>query len=155
MGDLADQNMGDEDATDLVREPSAPLGLSDFRQVPDRVLARIVRGDARGRSFGMPRNPRLPTLEEFNPQIAEIRAGNLGRMITSRRHGLFPEQAESIGQLSDEELIRFRPEDPVSGIESGGGLSLTGGHHRTAEIIDRVRSGRLSPDTIIRILVHD
>lgn len=57
--------------------------------------------------------------------------------------------------MTEEELIRFRFEDPISAVESDGGLKLTGGHHRTAEIVDRVRSGRMSPDTIIRILLHD
>ncbi len=57
--------------------------------------------------------------------------------------------------MNNEELIRFRLDDPISAVEAGGGLSLTGGHHRTSEIIGRVRSGRLAPDTIIRILVHD
>jgi hypothetical protein len=34
-------------------------------------------------------------------------------------------------------------------------LSLTGGHHRTAEIISRVNAGTLDPNTPVRILVHD
>ena len=66
-----------------------------------------------------------------------------------------PEQAERVAQLSNEDLIRFRPEDPISGVESEGGLSLTGGIHRTAEIVNRVKAGQLSPDTTIGILVHD
>lgn len=57
--------------------------------------------------------------------------------------------------MTDEELIRFSIEDPISAVESDAGLSLTGGHHRTAEIDARVRSGQMSPDTIIRILLHD
>lgn len=114
-----------------------------------------MRGDARGRSFGTPRNPRLPTVEEFNPRIAEICAGDLETVICGRRHGLFPVQVESIRQMSDVDLIQFRPDDPISAVEAGSGLSLTGGHHRTAEITIRVRSGQLSPNTIIRILVHD
>jgi hypothetical protein len=155
MGDAADRNEEGVDSADPGQGPSLPAGLTDLRGLPERVLARVVRGDARGRSFGTPRNPRLPTFEEFNPRIAEIRAGDLEGRITGRRHGLLPEQVESISQLSDEELIRFRLDDPISAVEARGDLSLTGGHHRTAEIIGRVRSGRLAPDTIIRLLVHD
>jgi hypothetical protein len=97
----------------------------------------------------------MPTIDEFNPRIQEVRAGDLAEIITARRHGIFPEQAERVGQLSNEELIRLRLEDPISAVQHQGGLSLTGGHHRTQAIIDRVQAGQLDPNTIIRILVHD
>ncbi|MEP0883709.1 FG-GAP-like repeat-containing protein [Trichocoleus sp. ST-U3] len=128
-------------------------GLPEGQQ--DSLLARIVRGDAKGRAFGTPRNPRLPTIEEFNPRIQDVRAGDLEQSIVNTRHGIFPEQAESIRGLSNEELVRFRIEDPISGTGDSGNISLTGGHHRTAEIINRVTSGQLSPDTAVRILFHD
>ena len=124
-------------------------------QLPENVLYRIVRGDARGRSFGTPRNPHAPTIAEFNPRIAEVRAGDLSETIVARRHGIFPEQAQQVAQMSQEDLIRFRNEDPISATQTHGGLSLTGGHHRTNEIIQRVQAGRLDPNTIIRVLVHD
>jgi hypothetical protein len=155
MSDAEDPGNGGEKSADPRKVESVHEGLPNLHELPGQVLARIVRGDAKGRAFGSPRNPRMPTIQEFNPRIEEIRAGNLAGTITGRRHGIFPEQARSISQMSNEELIRFRSEDPTSAIESKGGLSLTGGHHRTSEIINRVQSGRLLPDTIVRILVHD
>lgn len=124
-------------------------------QLPENVLYRIARGDAKGRAFGTPRNPRVPTREEFNPRIATVRAGDFAEMIVGRRHGIFPEQAEWVVRLGHEELIRFRIEDPISATQARNGLSLTGGHHRTNEIIRRVQAGQLEPNTIIRILLHD
>src|SRR5262249_40217699 len=47
----------------------------------DRLLVRVVRGDAKGRPFGTPRNPRMPTVEEFNPRVEDVRAGDLEQMI--------------------------------------------------------------------------
>jgi RHS repeat-associated protein len=121
----------------------------------NRLLARVVRGDQKGRPFGTPRNPRLPTVEEFNARIEEVRAGDLEELVTGTRHGIYPEQAQSIRGMSAEELVRFRTEDPISATRGENGLSLTGGHHRTAEIVTRVNEGTLDPNTIVRILVHD
>jgi RHS repeat-associated protein len=120
-----------------------------------RILARVGRGDNKGRPFGTPRNPRLPTIEEFNPRIEEVRAGDLEELVTGTKHGIFPEQAESIKGLSNEDLVRFRMEDPISATRGEKGLALTGGHHRTAEVISRVNAGKLDPNTIVRVLVHD
>jgi len=61
-----------------------------------------VRGDAKGRLFGTPRNPRAPTVEEFNPRIGELNAGDFAGAIKGRKHGIFPEQAESVGRMSNE-----------------------------------------------------
>ena len=119
------------------------------------LLSRIKRGDAKGRSFGTPRNPRSPTLDEFNPRIHEVRAGDLDSAIVGRKHGLFPEQQQAIARMSNEELLSFRYNDPMSVIGVEGGLSITGGHHRLAEIARRVAAGDLPSDTIIRILLHD
>ncbi|MFO0844993.1 MAG: hypothetical protein U0797_21805 [Gemmataceae bacterium] len=85
----------------------------------------------------------------------DVRAGDLAATIVRRRHGVFPEQAQRISQMSDEELIQFRREDPISATQVEGGLSLTGGHHRTHEIALRVQAGRLDPNITIRILLHD
>jgi len=123
--------------------------------LPDAVLFRIARGDAKGRPFGTPRNPRTPTREEFNPRLAEVRLGDLAKIIVSRRHGIFLAQARRISQWSNEDLLAFRREDPISAIQVSDGLALTGGHHRIHEIIQRVLAGRLPPDTVIRILLHD
>lgn len=57
--------------------------------------------------------------------------------------------------MSDEELIRFRPDDPISATQIGEGLSLTGGHHRMNEIGQRVLSGQMDPNTIIGVLIHE
>jgi hypothetical protein len=131
------------------------MDMATAEQLPGDVLYRIVRGDAKGRAFGTPRNQRAPTLAEFNPRIAEVRAGELAATVVGRKHGIFAEQAERVAQLSNEELIRFRAEDPMSATQGKDGLSLTGGHHRTNEIIHRVRTGQLDPNTVIGILVHD
>jgi hypothetical protein len=131
-----------------------PIG-TEAGWLSERVLFRIVRGDEKGRPFGTPRNPRTPTQEEFNPQFGELVAGHIGARIAGRRHGLSPEQVQWVRQLSNEELVRFRPEDPISGHAGSGCFSITGGHHRLAEMIRRVESGKLPADTPIRILFHD
>jgi hypothetical protein len=123
--------------------------------LPENVLYRIVRGDEKGRTFGTPRNPRAPTIEEFRPRMVWIAAGKLQVSIVARRHGIFPEQAERIAKMNDDELLAFRPDDPISATQVENGLSLTGGHHRINEIIRRVNSGGLDPNIAIRILVHD
>jgi hypothetical protein len=133
-----------------------PMDPESAAQLPEGVLYRIVRGDHKGRSFGTPRNPRPPTVEEFNPRIAEVRAGDLAETIVGRKHGIVPEQAERVRQLSNDDLAGFRPNDPISATAAGEhGLSLTGGHHRTNEIIQRVQSGTMEPNTIIQVLLHD
>src|SRR5438132_8844431 len=107
-------------------------------QLPEDVLFRIVRGDAKGRAFGTPRNPRAPTVEEFNPRIIEVRAVDLPKMIVGRRHGVLTGQAQRVERMNNEELIEFRVEDPISATLAPNDLSLTGGHHRTNEIARRV-----------------
>jgi hypothetical protein len=97
----------------------------------------------------------MPTIEEFNPRIRDIRAGDLAKLITGRMHPEYPKQAASVRRLNNEDLVRFRLEDPISAVESGAGFALRRGHHRTAEIIRRVQSGLMSPDSIIMVLIHD
>ena len=122
----------------------------------ERLLYRINRGDAKGRAFGTPRNPHPPSIDEFNPRIREIRAGDVEREIAQIKHGTFPDQEASIAQLSNDELIRFRIEDPISATPApDGGVAVTGGHHRIAEIARRVHAGRLPPDTPVPFLLHD
>jgi Pretoxin HINT domain len=119
------------------------------------LLARIARGDHKGRPFGSQAVPRMPTVEEFNPRILEIRAGDLAQSVKGRKHGIFPDQAERVSKFSNDDLIRFRLDDPMSATGSQGNLSLTGGHHRTAEIIKRVDANEILPDTIVKVLLHD
>lgn len=122
----------------------------------ERLLYRINRGDAKGRAFGTPRNPHPPSIDEFNPRMREIRAGEMEREVAQVKHGTFPDQEASIAKLSNDELTRFRIEDPISATQTpGGGVSVTGGHHRIAEIVRRVRTGQLPADTAVPILLHD
>ena len=132
-----------------------PLGQEEAAQLSEGVRYRIVRGDAKERPFGTPRNPHAPTVEEFNPRVGQLNAGDIGGAIKGRKHGIFPNQAESVSKMSNEELLRFRPDDPISGVIQGDGFSITGGHHRLNEIIRRVEAGTLPKDTKIRILFHD
>lgn len=120
----------------------------------DKILYRTNLTDKKGRGFGSPGNPDPPSIETFNPRFEDIRAGDLQSQISSRMHGLFDDQVASVSQLSNEDLVRWRPEDPISATRGSDGLALTGGHHRTADIIQRVASGTLSPDTIVRILTR-
>lgn len=131
------------------------MDAESLKQLLEHVLFRIERGDANGRAFGTPRNPRVPTLAEFNPRFIEIHAGDLAAKIVKRKHGILPQQAQRIGQLTNDELIRIRVDDPISAVEVANGLSLTGGHHRTHEVSQRVLNGRLAVDAPVRILLHD
>ncbi len=132
-----------------------PLGQEEAAQLSENVRFRIVKGDARGRAFGTPRNPRAPTVEEFNPRVGELNAGDIGGAIKGQKHGILPDQAESVSKMTNEELLRFRPDDPISGNIQGDGFNITGGHHRLNEIIRRVEAGELPADTKVRILFHD
>jgi hypothetical protein len=123
--------------------------------LPEHVLFRIVRRDGRGRVFGTPRNPRTPTIVEFNARIADVSVGELLVLIVVFRHGVFPEQCQRVAQLRNQDLLAFRSDDPMSATLVTEGLSLTGGHHRVHEIKRRVLSGELDASAIIRILIHD
>jgi hypothetical protein len=117
-----------------------PLGAEEAAQLPENVLFRQVKGDHKGRPFGQPSNPKTPTVADLNPKIGEIKAGELESAIAGRKHGNFPEQAGPVSKMSNEELLRFRVDDPMSGNlnATGDGFSITGGHHRLDEIIQRV-----------------
>jgi len=67
-----------------------PLGREEAAQLSESVRFRIVKGNAKGRPFGTPRNSRVPAVEEFNPKVGELKAGDLAGAIKSRRHGIFP-----------------------------------------------------------------
>lgn len=132
-----------------------PLPTADADQLPDGVRCRIIKGDRKGRTFCTPRNPGPPTLTEFNPRIGVLAAGEVAGKVASRMHGIFPAQADSVRQMSVEELLRSRPDDPISGHAEPGGFTITGGHHRLHEIDRRVQAGELPPETLVRILFHD
>jgi RHS repeat-associated protein len=121
----------------------------------NKVLARVVRRDVKGRPFGTPQQPRSATVDEFNPQIQQVKAADIEKALEPK-HGLRLDQAASVRKLSNEELIRFRAEDPISALRGGTDrLSQTGGHHRAAEITRRVATGELAPETPVEILLHD
>jgi hypothetical protein len=132
-----------------------PLGQEEAAQLAEAVRYRIVKADAKGRPFGTPGNPCAPTVEEFNPRVEVVKAGEIAGAIRGRKHGIFPEQAEHVGKMANDELLRFRPEDPISGVGQATGFSITGGHHRLNEIVRRVEAGTLPKDTKVRILFHD
>lgn len=132
-----------------------PLAVDEADRLPDGVRCRIIKGDRKGRPFCTPRNPGPPTLAEFNPLIGVLAAGEVAGKVCGRRHSIFPAQAESVMQMSVEELLRFRPDDPMSGHAEPGGFAITGGHHRLHEIDRRVQSGELPAETPVRILFHD
>ncbi|HEY7312321.1 MAG TPA: polymorphic toxin-type HINT domain-containing protein [Gemmataceae bacterium] len=98
-----------------------PLGEEEAAQLSESVRFRIVRGDAKGRSFGTPRNPRAPTVEEFNPRVGELNAGDIGGAIKGRKHGIFPDQAESISKLSNEEHSASGQTTRLAGSSRGTG----------------------------------
>jgi len=108
-----------------------------------------------GRKAGAKYSRVAATVAEFNPRIYEMRAGDIGKRLASVKHGIFPGQAESIGGLTNKDLLRFRLEDPISSHGIDSGIQLTGGHHRINEIMRRVADGTLDPDALVPILVHD
>jgi hypothetical protein len=83
----------------------------------------------------------------------------LTQTITKTANEILEFQATPLRAWKNEKLLRFQIEDPISATivpsSIGRGISLTNGTHRSAEIINRVNSGQLSPDAIIRILIHD
>jgi hypothetical protein len=148
-----------EGGTEAVKAAEEASAQDLLRGLPEedlnRILSRVRRGDLKGRPFGTPRNPRLPTIAEFNPKFEQVKTGDLEGLIKDIKHGQFPEQVEQIRKLSNDDLVRFRPEDPISAARSPGGWVLTGGHHRLAEIARRIATGQLPPDTVVKMLIHD
>lgn len=129
--------------------------LEDIGWLHDAILLRTQATDRKGRAYGTTRNPSVPPIEQFNPRFWEVRAGDLDRLIAERKHGRDPGQKESLSHAKNEELLEVNEEDPISARWTGKGLALTGGHHRTWEIIERVAAGEIDPHTALRILVHE
>lgn len=129
-----------------------PEEKPDVSDLSDKVKARSRAEDKKGRLIA---NSREPTDDEFNPRIQMVPAKDLVATMDPK-HGIHPDQASQVAKMSNEDLTKFNREDPISGIEKNdGGLAQTGGHHRTAEIDRRAKSGELPPDTPVPVLVHD
>ena len=112
-------------------------------------------GRCEGKVVGTSRNPHAPTVEEFNPRIGELNAGDIGGAIKGRKHGIFPDQAESVGQDVQRRTTPLPARRPDQRRHSGRRVQHHGRHHRLNEIIRRVEAGTLPKDTKIRILFHD
>ena len=104
-----------------------PLDSVVANELPAGVLCRIIKRDRKGRSFCNPRNPGPPTIVEFHPRIVAVPAGDLPVRISGRRHGIHPIQAEQIKSFTEDELLRFRLDDPISGHKVNGTFIITGG----------------------------
>jgi hypothetical protein len=125
----------------------------DLSGLNPQVFWRTEAMDKKGRLYTkLPRQ--VVTLAMMNPKAAEIRAGDLERLLVPR-HGLDLRQLRSLEPLTNEELLVFRPDDPLTMIPRDGMLHLTGGHHRAAHIAMRVKAGTLSPDTPVVVLLHE
>ena len=70
-------------------------------------------------------------------------------------HDLHPDQQKRMLGLSNDDLLSFRYDDPLSGVLTKDGFSITGGHHRLSEIQRRVECGTIPKGTKVRILIHD
>lgn len=112
------------------------------------IYSRIVKKDKKGRTYGV-NSPNTPSLADFNPRIEMFYAEDLGELIP--RHGINEAQLNALRELSNEELIKFRADDPIS----INGSNITGGHHRIYEILRRVKEGTMPANTPISILHHD
>jgi RHS repeat-associated protein len=125
------------------------------QRIPDSVLYRTKQKGPRGVPFGSPRNPDPPSLSVFNPRVYEMDAGKIH--VNSTMHPTNAIQGGPVGLLSNDELVRFRLEDPISsnGLGAGRSLDVTGGHHRLAEIQRRVDAGLMPPDQKVWVLLHD
>jgi hypothetical protein len=130
-----------------VHNACAPTRAELLEGLPESVYA--------GRITGKRFNEVAATPADFNPRAYTLSAGEIEGGLASRKHGINPSQAARVGQLSTEELVRFRFDDPISSHGIRGGIRLTGGHHRISEIIRRVSTGELHPNTPVHILLHD
>jgi hypothetical protein len=127
----------------------------DPSKFSDDVLYRTQRVDNKGRPYGTPRNPSVPPIDVFNPRIADINAQDLPTLISGKMHGLHPDQQKRMLGLSNDDLLMFRYDDPISGVLTKDGFSITGGHHRLSEIQRRVDCGSIPKGTKVRVLIHD
>ncbi len=127
----------------------------DPSKFSDDVLYRTQRGDNKGRPYGTPRNPSVPPLDVFKPRIADVNAHDLPTLISGKMHGLHPDQQKRMLGLSNDDLLMFRYDDPISGVLTKEGFSITGGHHRLSEIQRRVDCGSIPKGTKVRVLIHD
>ena len=125
-----------------------PTRAELLKKLPTRVYA--------GRGVDPKFNRVEATPAQFNPRAYTVRAGDIEGSILTRKHApANPDQIERVRKLSNEDLVKFRFEDPISSHGIKDGIRLTGGHHRTAEIARRIKAGELSPDTKVHLLLHD
>lgn len=88
---------------------------------------------------------KFPTVEQFDPQVYVVRAGDLENTII-RYQGINPSQVESVSHMANSQLTQFKIEEPISATLENGKFLLSGGHHRTNEITRRAINGELPAD---------
>ncbi len=81
------------------------------------------------------------------------------------RHPLNPQQAEMISKLSNEKLMKYNNEDPISGRRDfrkhddfnypGSQIIISTGHHRVFEIYKRYLQGKIDGDELIEFLIPE
>ncbi len=93
------------------------------------------------------------------PNLFYIKVKNLGARIP--KHDTYPDQAASQAGRTTEDLLRFDPDDPISGQpyqvgnEDGGpwqGLVVQGGNHRLNELYQRFLRGEISGELDVPVL---
>jgi RHS repeat-associated protein len=159
--DGASQTGQDEEASKRAQKEEPPniKALLDQMSEEDRnrILARTQATDKKGRPFGSQGNPDLPSVDQFDPRIQTVPAGELEGMIGDRtKHGLYPDQQAAVGKMNNDDLVSLKPQDPISATQNDDGtLNQTGGHHRAAEIANRVQSGDMDPNTPVPVMIHE
>lgn len=79
------------------------------------------------------------------------------------RHPLNPQQAEMVSKLSNDSLMKYNKEDPLSGrrdfrkyddfMYPGSQIIILTGHHRVFEIYKRYLQGKIDGDELIEFLI--
>ncbi|MHC6628558.1 putative T7SS-secreted protein [Streptomyces globosus] len=109
-----------------------------------------------------------------SPDRFYVRAGELVEnriashpLTDAQMHGGEVAGHGGVRNLTNEELVRYggpQGDDPVSGYRDwakddsiqypGSKIHITGGHHRTAEIVRRISLGEFDPDTLIEFAIR-
>ena len=92
-----------------------------------------------------------------------VMAKELNPMTLKTKHPLNPQQVEMVGQLSNEMLVQYNKEDPISGRRDfrkgddftypGSQIIITTGHHRVFEIYKRYLLGKIDGDSLIEFVI--
>ena len=121
--------------------------------LPDSVLYRLGKTDAKGDrtvsgGVGAPGVRLQSTYLRNASRIDTDQHGDSQYECWQSRKGALGSQTRA--------LVGFRTKDPISsrGL-SEGGLNVTGGHHKVAEIQRRVANGTLPASTAVMVLLHD